>query len=263
MIVGGSIGGKSMPGLSGGQRKLFFLELLFQRISTQENRLLIVLDEPFAGVTDDFVPYFVKRLNEMRNKHNILLVTNDHIDALKNLSDDVITVSATDRSIVKVNGIERDREAALFATSTGDEFIHTTNKQDIKFFWKVELSRYGGLVQCFILAIFSFGLFVATYWNSQPGTETLVIVAVSIVSYFTSFSYIQLQVDWRISIREESEALLHCAESVNKLQKLCLLLFLATFVSCIQYWCLDVSLMICMIDYSFLCDSTHSCLPHS
>ena len=212
------------------------------------------MDEPFAGVTDDFLPFIIERLNEMRKKHNILLVTNDHIDALKNLSDDVITVSATDRNIVKVNGIERDREAALFATSTGDEFIHTTNKQDIKFFWKVELSRYGGLVKCFILAIFSFGLFVATYWNSQPGTETLVIVAVSIVSYFTSFSYIQLQVDWRISIREESEALLHCAESANKLQKLCLLLFLATFVSCIQYWCLDVSLMTCMIDYSFLCD---------
>ena len=224
------------------------------------------MDEPFAGVTDDFLPFIIERLNEMRKKHNILLVTNDHIVALKNLSDDVITVSATDRSIVKVNRVEKDREAALLATSTGDEFIHTTNKQDIKFFWKVELSRYGGLVQCFILAIFSFGLFVATYWNSQPGTETLVIVAVSIVSYFTSFSYIQLQVDWRISIREESEALLHCAESVNKLQKLCLLLFLATFVSCIQYLCLDVSLIIYMIDYSFLYDKaclTSFVVPHS
>ena len=112
MIVGGSIGGKFMPGLSGGQRKLFFLELLYQRISTQENRLLIVLDEPFAGVTDDFVPYFVKRLNEMRKKHNILLVTNDHIDALKNLSDDVITVSATDRKVrLSMNSFVQYEEA--------------------------------------------------------------------------------------------------------------------------------------------------------
>ncbi len=74
IIVGGTIGGIFMAGLSGGQRKLLLFELIFQRTATQEN-LLIVLDEPFAGVTDDFVPYIIERLNQMRTNHNILLVT--------------------------------------------------------------------------------------------------------------------------------------------------------------------------------------------
>jgi ABC-type lipoprotein export system ATPase subunit len=72
ILVGGTIAGQFMAGLSGGQRKLLLFELIFQRTALQDN-LLIVLDEPFAGVTDDFVPFIVKRLNEMRQKHNILL----------------------------------------------------------------------------------------------------------------------------------------------------------------------------------------------
>ena len=40
-------------------------ELIFQRTAEQDN-LLVVLDEPFAGVTDDFVPFILGRLNEMR-----------------------------------------------------------------------------------------------------------------------------------------------------------------------------------------------------
>ena len=42
-----------------------------QRTSSQSD-LLIALDEPFAGVTDDFVPFIIERLEEMRLKHNIL-----------------------------------------------------------------------------------------------------------------------------------------------------------------------------------------------
>lgn len=75
-----------MPGLSGGQRKLLLFELIYQRTASQDN-LLIVLDEPFAGVTDDFVPFIVERLNQMRIKHNILLVTNDHVETLKKMAD--------------------------------------------------------------------------------------------------------------------------------------------------------------------------------
>jgi ABC-type Mn2+/Zn2+ transport system ATPase subunit len=75
--VGGKMAGTYTPGLSGGQRKLLLFELIYQR-TMQQSGLLIVLDEPFAGVTDDFVPFIVERLNTMRKKQNILLVTNDH-----------------------------------------------------------------------------------------------------------------------------------------------------------------------------------------
>ena len=50
IIVGGTLAGQFMAGLSGGQRKLLLFELIVQRTADQRN-LLIVLDEPFAGVT--------------------------------------------------------------------------------------------------------------------------------------------------------------------------------------------------------------------
>ena len=66
--------------------------------------ILIILEEPFAGVTDDFVSFIVGHLNKMRKKHNLLLVTNDHVDTLKKMADNTVTVSVIDRSKVKING---------------------------------------------------------------------------------------------------------------------------------------------------------------
>jgi hypothetical protein len=54
--VGGTMAGQFVAGLSGGQRKMLLFELIYQRTADQTD-LLIVLDEPFCGVTDDFVPY--------------------------------------------------------------------------------------------------------------------------------------------------------------------------------------------------------------
>jgi hypothetical protein len=48
--LGGTMAGEFTAGLSGGQRKLFLFELIYQRTKTQKG-ILIVLDEPFAGVT--------------------------------------------------------------------------------------------------------------------------------------------------------------------------------------------------------------------
>jgi hypothetical protein len=111
-------------GLSGGQRKLLLFELICQRTVNQSN-LLLVFDEPFAGVTDDFVPFIVERLNELRQQHNIVLVTNDHIDTLKNMADNTIVVSAIDRSTVQVNGLTKvSREKVILALSVGDGFVH-------------------------------------------------------------------------------------------------------------------------------------------
>ena len=231
-----------MAGLSGGQRKLLLFELIYQRTATQEN-LLIVLDEPFAGVTDDFVPYIMDRLKLMRITHNILLVTNDHVDTLKNLADNTITVSAVDRSLVKVNGREGiDRELTLLAMSIGDEYSPTTNNQDMKFFRDVEFSKHGGLYQILIYAVFVFGLFVATYWNSQPGSEALVLVAGGLVSFFVLFPYLLLIVDWRVYMLEETEALLHQSKSMNKFLKFCIIMVLIFIVTAAQFWCIDAVL---------------------
>ena len=119
--VGGTLAGTFTPGLSGGQRKLFLFELIRQRtvtslpvssssssssssasFRTTRNRLLILLDEPFAGVTDDLVPFVEKQLQELGEQHNVVIVTNDYVNALARLSHYVLEVSARDRTLVNV-----------------------------------------------------------------------------------------------------------------------------------------------------------------
>ncbi len=244
ILVGGTIAGQFMAGLSGGQRKLLLFELIFQRTASQDN-LLIVLDEPFAGVTDDFVPFIVKRLNEMRQKHNILLVTNDHVDTLKTMADNTVIVSAIDRTKVKINEKEGvDRETALLAMSIGDCYTHSTNNQDLKFFLDVELSKNGGIPGVAGFAVFSFGLFLLTFWNSSGGSEPLVLIAAGIVSFFTANPYFLQLTDWRIYMAEEAEALLHSSKTMNKLLKLSLTMTLLVIICCCQYGVINACLTV-------------------
>ena len=224
-----------MAGLSGGQRKLLLFELIFQRTASQDN-LLIVLDEPFAGVTDDFVPFIVGRLNEMRKKHNILLVTNDHVETLKTMADNTVIVSAIDRTKVKINEKEGvDRDTALLAMSIGDEYTQNSNNQDLKFFLDVELSKNGGVFGVAGFAVFSFGLFLLTFWNSNGGSEPLVLIAAGIVSFFTANPYFLQLTDWRIYQNEEAEALLHSSKMMNKMLKFGLTRTILVVIGSLQY----------------------------
>ena len=84
--VGGTLAGRTTLGLSGGQRKLLILELLSQRLSLQKSNQLILMDEPFAGVTDEFVPYLTSRIVSLSAKHNFVLVTNDHVHTLTDIA---------------------------------------------------------------------------------------------------------------------------------------------------------------------------------
>jgi ABC-type lipoprotein export system ATPase subunit len=237
IIVGGTIAGQFMPGLSGGQRKLLLFELIFQRTAAQDN-LLIVLDEPFAGVTDDFVPFIVDRLNEMRVKHNVLLVTNDHVDTLKAMADNTVTVSAIDRSKVKINGKEGvARDLALLAMSIGDDYVHGTNDQDLAFFGKVEFSKNGGILAVVGFAVCAFGMFLLMFWDSKPGMEPLVLVAAGLISFFSLNPYFLQLGDWRVFMIEEAEALLHSSKGTNKALKSCLTLALLLLVTCVQFGC--------------------------
>jgi len=239
VIVGGTIAGQFMAGLSGGQRKLLLFELIVQRTASQDN-LLIVLDEPFAGVTDDFVPFIVGRLNEMRKNHNILLVTNDHVETLKKMADNTVTVSAIDRSTVKINGkMGVDRGMALLAMSVGDEYQHSTNNNDLEFFRSVEFSKNGGILNVAVFAVFAFTLFLLMFWNSAPGQEALVLIAAGMVSFFTANPYFLQLVDWRIYMAEEAEALLHSSKSMNRMLKTLLTMFLLVVITVIQFLCLE------------------------
>ena len=227
--------GEFTAGLSGGQRKLLLFELIYQRTASQAD-LLLVLDEPFAGVTDDFVPWIVGRLNEMRTNHNILLVTNDHVETLKGMADNTIVVSAIDRSKVQVNGLNSvDREKCILALSVGDEYQHHNSSADLKFFFDVEVFYNGALFGVAAFTVFAFGLFLASFWDSSSTQGALIIVAASIIAFFCLNPYLLALVDWRNFMSEEAEALVHSSKSTNKALKSLLTLTIILIVSLVEW----------------------------
>jgi hypothetical protein len=236
--VGGTMAGEFTAGLSGGQRKLLLFELIYQRTANQ-NDLLLVLDEPFAGVTDDFVPWIVDRLNEMRTHHNILLVTNDHVETLKEMADNTIVVSAIDRSTVQVNGLNSvDREKCILALSVGENFAYKGSyTHDLKFFYNVEIAFNGGLIGIALFTVFVYSLFLATFWNSKPDQAALIYTASSMVAFFALKPYLLTLSDWRNCMTEEAEALMHSSKDVNKILKSSLTLVLFLIVSLIEWGC--------------------------
>lgn len=132
--------------------------------------------QPFAGVTDDFVPFAVDRLNRLRRQHNILLVTNDHVEVLKKLADNTITVSAIDRTKVKINdGEGTDRGLVILALSVGYVFQYMDSKADRRFFMKVELYQNKPLRQIIVFTVICFLLYVVTFWDSESQYAALVV----------------------------------------------------------------------------------------
>ena len=209
--------------------------MICQRTANQAD-LLLVFDEPFAGVTDDFVPHIVGRLNELRKQHNILLVTNDHVETLKSMADNTIIVSAIDRTTVQVNGFNKViREKAILALSVGDEFIYKGASADLKFFFEVEVVNNGALLGVTAFTIFAFGLFLASFWDSNSGRGALIIVAASIIAFFCLNPYLLSLVDWRNFMSEEAEALLHSSKTMNKAMKCILTLILLLSVSLVEW----------------------------
>ena len=132
IALGGTMAGQFTAGLSGGQRKVFLLELLCQRLEQQKQQgkqehFLILLDEPFAGVTDDFVPYIVRRLQQLqstkqkRQAITLVIVTNDHVSAVTSpkVADHVLHVSSLDRSIVQLtSNVNQDDDDAKITSSS-------------------------------------------------------------------------------------------------------------------------------------------------
>jgi hypothetical protein len=133
---------------------------------------------PIVSVTDDFVPFIKERLEEMRKKHNIVLVTNDHVEVLTDMSDNTVTVSAIDRSVVKINDREGvDRTKAIHALGVGNNYHRKARKEEYYWFYDVEVRGNAALMQIVYFNTFCFGLFLATFWDSASDSAALVLVA--------------------------------------------------------------------------------------
>ncbi|GMH61104.1 hypothetical protein TrRE_jg12436, partial [Triparma retinervis] len=241
VAIGGTMAGQFNPGFSGGQRKMLLFELIYQRTKNM-NDLLLCLDEPFAGVTDDFVPYLKGRLEDMAKRHNVLLVTNDHVDAMRKLAKNTIVVSAIDRSTVTINETAKvDRTLALNAVSNGNDYVHENSSADLKFFFEVEVfSLAGGLGAVAGFTAFAMLMIILSFWDSQQGSEALVLVGVQIVAFFCINPYLISLADWRTYMTEEAEALLHASVPANKALKSTLTLIVLLCISVIAFGVLNL-----------------------
>jgi hypothetical protein len=239
IVAGGTMAGQFTAGLSGGQRKILLFELIVQRASQSGQQLLIVLDEPFAGVTDDFVPWIVKRLDYLRNQqHNIVLVTNDHVYTLMELSDNTINLSAFDRKIVKINQEQtRDREMVLHALSiVGVHYKSADVKQSsLNFFYQVEVRTSRSLLYIVAYTIFMYSLFLVSFWSSPSSSAALILIAGDYISFYSIYTYLLHLVDWRNAVTEEAEALIHPSKAMNNILKTCLCTILILFATSLEY----------------------------
>lgn len=274
--IGGTMAGEFTAGLSGGQRKMMAFELVRQRTNSQSD-LLIVLDEPFAGVTDDFVPFITARLEEMQRKHNLVLVTNDHVQVLTNMADSTITVSAIDRSKVLVDGKAHERELALHALAKGEGFERSIGNRDLWFFVQTELLTSPQVIISVGFTAISMGLFLMTFWDSKRGEEALVLIAVQIIAFFAINPYLIALTDWRNIVVEEADALMHSSvQSMLALKSIVSLTLLLVIIT-IAFGCLvavldtpvtnDVVMWISMVfdlaslTLPFICLGLYSSLP--
>jgi hypothetical protein len=190
------------------------------------------------------VPFIVENLNLMRETHNILLVTNDHVKTLTDLADNTITVSAIDRSTVTVNEMTAvDRELAMHAVASGVDFDHAINDDaDLKFFWSTEIVNNPNIGGVAGFTVFAMSIFLMSYWDSKEGSEALVLVAIQIIAYFCLNPYLLSLVDWRNFTTEEAEALLHSSVGLYKGLKSCVVLVLLTTIAAISYGVVQLSL---------------------
>jgi len=206
----------------------------------------------------------------MRQTHNILLVTNDHVETLTKMADNTITVSAIDRKIVKVNDNKSvDREKVIHALSVGDEYVYNATNDDLKFFVDVEIVKNGGIMGVVGFTAFAFLLFLISFWDSSDESAALVLIAggvrsrnkcsndvvfnpfqlifilnranrfshfiLQIIAYFAINPYLLSLVDWRNYMNEEAEALLHSSKSMNKALKSSVTMTLIFAISLVEF----------------------------
>ena len=98
--VGGTMAGEFTAGFSGGQRKLLLFELVRQRTEGSEG-LLLIFDEPFAGVTEDFVPYITEQLKRINHslapKHS---THSEYDQAISQTEDELMRVDKNSEHIL-------------------------------------------------------------------------------------------------------------------------------------------------------------------
>jgi len=107
-LIGGSLYGMlTLPGLSGGQRKKFYVALSVA-VAKQYQCQYIIMDEPFAGINEASMKAVVAVMQKASavSGLKVMIVTHDHFDMLAGASTSSI-LQCVDRTVVSDNGFAK------------------------------------------------------------------------------------------------------------------------------------------------------------
>ena len=213
--------------------------------------------------------FIEERLSRLRERHNVVLVTNDHLETLTRMADNVVQISAAQRHLVqlyhsyqdlqKANSLNQtelsssvvlERKDILKALSVGFAYSSSAastswmslssdrsfwNSDDAKFFFKVELWQNKYLRSMGLLSGLFVAFFLAAFWDSDPSQRALVLVAGDLLTFFCVNPYLLTLVDWRNAIEEESHAFLHTSKALNRFWKTTVVLALMIAASTAEF----------------------------
>jgi energy-coupling factor transporter ATP-binding protein EcfA2 len=194
--IGGTIiDGLVVKGLSGGQRKIFIFAHVNVIISKSAQKLLVVVDEPFAGVTSNYVPFMTGLIsNWVGNGHTVLVIDNDHHEHTMAMGWHLVKID--NRKVKLINGkntdvaipmtprqrtpLPRDSARSVYLYVRHDVF-NSANMSNTRVMQGLTFSLIatpfvydpqfdvGGLAQCFAFLV----ILIQTVWAFVPGQITV------------------------------------------------------------------------------------------
>jgi hypothetical protein len=176
-------GGEIMPGaivkgLSGGQRKLCLCAHVNQVVLASSAPLLVVLDEPFAGVTTNYIPFQLDLIDDWSRKgHTIVVIDNDHHEHTTQQGWKRIELDL--RKVVRYNGQTIEIPVPLLPVDRRP--VASKYRQDLTLFLKNELFNVGTVTNTKALQAFIASL-ISLPFTAGPETDMgAILMAMNIV----------------------------------------------------------------------------------
>jgi hypothetical protein len=139
---------------------------------------------------------------------------------------------------VLLNGVQQDREMMLHAVAKGGEYVHSLGNQDLKFFAETEVFTSPHVGGSMGFTVFAMILFLMSFWDSKTGQEALVLVGLQIVAFFAINPFLISLADWRNTVTEEADALMHASVQTMMHLKSVVTLILLIVINVITFGCL-------------------------
>lgn len=116
--------------------------------------------------------------------------------------------------------------------------MHSLGNQDLMFFMQTEVLTSPHVGGSMGFTVFAMVLFLMSFWDSKGGQEALVLVGLQIVAFFAINPFLISLADWRNTVTEEADALMHASVQTMMHLKSVVTLILLLVINVITFGCL-------------------------